>query len=104
MGRKPSAEEIARYKRDGFLLPVAAFSGEEAARWRAALEDFEAKSGQAFRKGHNFKLPSASRSSFSAARRKAPATTASATASVAASRAAAGACHSDAPSSDLLYG
>ena len=32
MGRKPSAEEIARYKRDGFLLPVAAFSGEEAAR------------------------------------------------------------------------
>jgi non-haem Fe2+, alpha-ketoglutarate-dependent halogenase len=55
MRKKLSEEEIARYERDGFLFPVEAFSREEAARWRAALEDFEAENGRAFGKGHNFK-------------------------------------------------
>lgn len=55
MVKRLSAAEIAGWERDGFLCPVAAFSREAAARWCAALEGFEAKSGQAFGKGHNFK-------------------------------------------------
>src|SRR5579863_853750 len=55
MGKRLSQDQIARWERDGFLSPVEAFSREAAARWRARLEDFEAKSGQAFGNGRNFK-------------------------------------------------
>ena len=55
MGKKLSEAEISRFARDGFLFPVEAFPREQAARWRGALEGFEATSGQGFGKGHNFK-------------------------------------------------
>ena len=55
MGKKLSADEIARYERDGFLFPVEAFPATEAARWRGLLEAFEAESGQKFARGHNYK-------------------------------------------------
>jgi hypothetical protein len=55
MGKKLSDTDIARYRRDGFLFPVDAFSPEEARGFRERLEDFERRDGKQFGKGHNFK-------------------------------------------------
>ena len=38
-------ENLNAYRRDGFLAPVRAFSTEDAARYRKALEDFEQAQG-----------------------------------------------------------
>lgn len=40
-------EQIARYHADGFVAPVPVLNPEEVARYRAGLEDFEARSGRA---------------------------------------------------------
>lgn len=55
MGGKLSADEIARYERDGFLFPVEAFSAAEAQCTLERLEGFEREGGRAFGKGYNFK-------------------------------------------------
>ncbi|MET0850441.1 MAG: phytanoyl-CoA dioxygenase family protein [Candidatus Rokuibacteriota bacterium] len=41
MPRKLSSAEVASYERDGFLSPVVALTGEEAAKYRGKLEAFE---------------------------------------------------------------
>jgi phytanoyl-CoA dioxygenase PhyH len=55
MGKKLSGEQIERYRRDGFVYPVEAFTAEEARRYRCAMEEFEATQAQELTKGHNFK-------------------------------------------------
>jgi len=55
MPKKLSEIEIARYERDGFVFPVAAFSRDEAAHWLDRLEYFEGLAGHDFGRGHNFK-------------------------------------------------
>lgn len=50
-----SENEVAQYRRDGFLFPVEAFSRDEARRYLDQLETFEQAGGQEFGKGHNFK-------------------------------------------------
>jgi non-heme Fe2+,alpha-ketoglutarate-dependent halogenase len=55
MGKTFSDGQIARYGRDGFIVPVDAFSAEEARHYLARLESFEREAGLQFGKGHNFK-------------------------------------------------
>ena len=55
MGKVLSDVDIARYRRDGFLFPIDAFSPEAARGFRDRLEDFERRDGRRFGKGHNFK-------------------------------------------------
>ena len=55
MGKRLTDAEIARYRRDGFLYPIEAFSPEEARGFRHRLEEFERRDGRQFGKGHNFK-------------------------------------------------
>jgi non-heme Fe2+,alpha-ketoglutarate-dependent halogenase len=55
MGKRLSEADIARYRRDGFLFPIDAFSRDDAHRFRDRLEDFERCDGRQFGKGHNFK-------------------------------------------------
>jgi hypothetical protein len=55
MGKVLSDIETARYRRDGFLFPIDAFSSEEARGFRDRLEAFERRDGRQFGKGHNFK-------------------------------------------------
>ena len=55
MGKKLTEAQIERYHRDGFVYPVDAFSGEQAWRYRQAMEQFEASQGRQLTKGHNFK-------------------------------------------------
>jgi non-heme Fe2+,alpha-ketoglutarate-dependent halogenase len=55
MPKMLTQKQIERYHRDGFLYPLPAFSREEAARYRARLEAFEARQGQKLGKGSNFK-------------------------------------------------
>src|SRR5438477_5183514 len=55
MRKKLTDEQIARYQRDGFVFPVAAFSREEAGHYLECLESFERRQGKEFGKGHNFK-------------------------------------------------
>jgi len=45
MPKKLSSAEVASYARDGFLSPVPALTGDEAARARAQLEAFEREVG-----------------------------------------------------------
>jgi non-heme Fe2+,alpha-ketoglutarate-dependent halogenase len=55
MGKVLSDADIARYRRDGFLCPIDAFSAEAARGFRDRLEEFEQRDGRQFGKGHNFK-------------------------------------------------
>jgi len=55
MGKNLTDADIARYRRNGFLFPIDAFSAEEARGFRDRLEDFERRDGRLFGKGHNFK-------------------------------------------------
>lgn len=55
MGKKLSEDQIVRYRRDGFVFPVPAFSTAEVSHYRQCLEDFERRAGHEFGKGHNFK-------------------------------------------------
>ncbi len=54
MPRKLTETQIEQYHRDGFVFPFDAFSQEQARRYRARMESFEAAHG-AIAKGHNFK-------------------------------------------------
>jgi len=45
MGRKLTTQEIASFERDGMLFPVPVLSAAEAARYRIALEETEARLG-----------------------------------------------------------
>jgi len=55
VGKVLSDSDIARYRRDGFLCPIDAFSPEQARGFRDRLEAFERRDGRRFGKGHNFK-------------------------------------------------
>jgi non-heme Fe2+,alpha-ketoglutarate-dependent halogenase len=55
MSKKLTDAEVARYERDGFVFPVAAFGPEEARGYLDRLESFERDEGRQFGKGHNFK-------------------------------------------------
>lgn len=55
MSKKLSQAQIDQYHRDGFVYPVEAFGADEARRYRARMEDFEASQGMELGKGHNFK-------------------------------------------------
>jgi non-heme Fe2+,alpha-ketoglutarate-dependent halogenase len=55
MTKKLTPAQVARYERDGYVCPVDAFSGEQAAGWAARLEAFERAEGQKMTRGHNFK-------------------------------------------------
>jgi len=55
MGKKLTDAQIEKYRRDGFVYPVDAFTAEQARRYRRAMEDFEASQGTELTKGHNFK-------------------------------------------------
>ena len=43
--KKLTAAHLASYRRDGFLAAQSALSSEEVARYRAALEAYEAETG-----------------------------------------------------------
>lgn len=45
MGKTLSAEQIARYERDGVLCPLPVLSAAEVARFRAGFEELEARLG-----------------------------------------------------------
>ena len=45
-----SPEQIAQYRRDGYLYPVECLSPEEVRHYRACLEDFEREQGDTFGK------------------------------------------------------
>lgn len=47
MAKKLSQEQIDRYRADGFVAPIPVLTREEVGRYRAGLEDFEARSGHA---------------------------------------------------------
>jgi hypothetical protein len=53
MTARLSESEAARYRHDGFLFPVEAFSRDEPRRYLDRLETFERTAGQEFGKGHN---------------------------------------------------
>ena len=55
MGKKLTGGQIERYRRDGFVYPIDAFSAEEARRYRRAMEEFEEAQGTELTKGQNFK-------------------------------------------------
>jgi non-haem Fe2+, alpha-ketoglutarate-dependent halogenase len=55
MGKKLTDAQIEKYRRDGFVYPVDAFTRDDARRYRRAMEDFEAAQGTELTKGHNFK-------------------------------------------------
>ena len=55
MPKKLTAEQVARYERDGFICPVEAFSADSAAAWHDRLRAFEHAEGQKLTRGHNFK-------------------------------------------------
>ena len=54
----PSAEQIARYQRDGCLLPIDCLTPDEVRHYRGCLESFEREQGDAFGKDEygNFDL------------------------------------------------
>lgn len=45
MPKRLSTEQVEQYHRDGFTFPVSVFTNEEVARYRTALETFEAAQG-----------------------------------------------------------
>ena len=55
MGKKLTEAQIERYRHDGFVYPIEAFSTEQARGYRRALEEFETAQGQELTRGHNFK-------------------------------------------------
>src|SRR5262245_20278805 len=55
MGNKLTDDQIAQYRRDGFVFAVDVFSRYQARCYRQCLEDFEGDGGCEFGKGHNFK-------------------------------------------------
>ena len=46
MPKALSEEQVARYRRDGFLFPLPALSPAEAAHYRRALEAYETRAGE----------------------------------------------------------
>ena len=44
----PSAEQIARYQRDGCLFPIDRLTPDEVGHYRGCLEAFEREHGDAF--------------------------------------------------------
>lgn len=46
MPKKLTAAQVDRYRRDGYVAPITIMTPEEAGRFRAALEDFEAAQGR----------------------------------------------------------
>ena len=44
----PSAEQIARYQRDGCLFPIDCLTPDEVRHYRGCLEAFEREQGDAF--------------------------------------------------------
>ena len=46
MAKKLTDAQIGHYRREGFVYPVDALSAEQAARYRRAMETFEAARGQ----------------------------------------------------------
>ena len=46
----PSAEQIARYQRDGCLLPIDCLTPDEVRHYRGCLESFEREQGDAIGK------------------------------------------------------
>src|SRR5262245_25900020 len=55
MGKKLTEAQVERYRRDGFVYPIDAFTAEQAWRYRQAMEQFEASQGRQLTRGHNFK-------------------------------------------------
>ncbi len=45
MPKSLSAEQVRRYRRDGFVHPVRVMDAAEAARYRARFEDYERSQG-----------------------------------------------------------
>ncbi len=43
MPKRLTDDQVASYHRDGFVFPMRAFGADDARRYRAALEDFEAR-------------------------------------------------------------
>lgn len=56
MPKKLTDDNVARYRSDGFVAPISVLNPEEVSRFRAGLEDFEARSG------HTLDFPERSKS------------------------------------------
>ena len=55
MGKKLTDEQVEKYRRDGFVYPVDAFTHEQATAYRRKMEAFEQSQNMQLTKGQNFK-------------------------------------------------